>query len=62
MYLIQFFAVPGESCPLINNYFLQVSKSLGAGGDMPEHAIQALEARQEAILNKLGQLRYSWLD
>jgi len=36
---------------------LQVSKSLGAGGDMPEHAIQALEARQEAILNKLGQLR-----
>jgi len=38
----------------------QVSKCIGGGGDdnvVPEHALKALEARQEAILQKLGQLR-----
>ena len=38
----------------------QVSKCIGDGGDdngVPEHALKALEARQEAILQKLGQLR-----
>lgn len=38
---------------------IQVSKSIsgGSGEDLPEHAVKALEARQEAILEKLGQLR-----
>lgn len=37
---------------------IQVSKSINESGeDLPEHAIKALEARQEAILNKLGLLR-----
>jgi len=43
----------------------QVSKGIGAGvgedttngGTIPEHALKALEARQEAILQKLGLLR-----
>jgi hypothetical protein len=37
-----------------------VSKSISAGSGeaLPEHAVKALEARQEAILAKLGLLRY----